>query len=160
MVIAEPKLFEPVIEKRFLGGFDYGRPLGYLIDEGGYDQVNPEVWPADKFQVFDHRNSQEILLVCFRQIMNFDEVIEGLDNLGCRPAAFPELLALGTRFKDDQRRWLIPALDSIWHKNSKERLVPMLCMLELKGQQSRRHLTVYNCFRKFPSETRFAAVKL
>lgn len=162
MVIApiKPLLLEPVIETKSLSGFDYGRPLGELIADGGFEQINPDIQIPGRFRIFGNRRSQEILLVCFRRIVTFDEAITGLDELACRPAALPELLALAARFKEEQRQAWIPALDSIWHKDSEARLLPLLCLMELKGQPGRRTLTSYNCLRKFPSETRFAAVKL
>ncbi|MDP3999759.1 MAG: hypothetical protein Q8P76_04215 [bacterium] len=156
----KPLALAPKIETLSLGGFDYGRPLGELIDDGGFEGIHPDIKIPGRFRIFGNRCSQEVQLVCFDRILTFDEAIAGLDNLACRPAALPEQLALAVKFKEAYQQGWIPALDSIWHKSSEERLVPLLCVMELKGKPSQRTLTPYNCLRRFPSATRFAAVKL
>lgn len=150
----------PKIETLSLAGFDYGRPLGELIEDGAFEGIHPDIKIPGRFRIFENRHSQEIQLVCFDRILTFDEAMAELDNLACRPAALPEQLALATKFQEASRQGWIPALDSLWHKSSEERLVPLLCVMDAKDKPSQRTLTTYNCLRKFPSATRFAAVKL
>ena len=68
----------------------------------------------------------DIQLVNFNKNMSSEDVLKELDKMGLRPAELPELLVLGTKYPNEQKRYPIIALGSVWRDLDGDCYVPFL----------------------------------
>lgn len=101
---------------------DYTLTLEKMIAAGNYDWKGEGV-TSDKFPINKRKNGNvTINLVHFDREIKPDDAIARLDEMGLRPAEFPELLALGAKLPNLQRDFPIIAMGSVLF----DRFVPYL----------------------------------
>jgi len=135
---------EPAVPDIYRIAVDWNRTLAQMIGAGNYDWVNsnitqenfPLIAPSAEASGPDagpYRTSAgngsaetEAVLVRYGKRMTTMAVEADLDRRGLRPATCAELLALGEKHPDLQRRFLIVALGSFWVGPGGYRGVPYL----------------------------------
>ncbi len=105
---------------------NYEQSLQQMIKAGNYDWVNNNI-TAEHFPV-EGKDKQEltITLFHFNKPMTSDEIKNEMEKQDFRPAKVEELLALGEKYPELQKKFLIAALDSVWQDPNGSRLVPYL----------------------------------
>lgn len=105
---------------------DYSKPLPEMIATGRYDWTNSDItsghFPAKGSGVAELK----LELVHLGKAASTDEVLRYLDEQGYRPATLPELLAFGAKFPEEQRKYPVVALASVWRRSDGSRDVPYL----------------------------------
>lgn len=152
--IARLLVSDRVVSARYSVTVNYGIPLAAMIAGGRFDKKNSDI-TAQNFPIHGSgMSSIEITLFYFMCVMNTDAVLAEMDRCGYRPAALPELLALGAAQPELQRRFPIIALGSVWDHRDDNRDVVFL-----DGNYARRSLNLRwyeGCWDNF---CRFAAVR-
>ena len=122
---------------------DYTRTLADMINAGKYDYANKDIveknFPIQRpseseavtgggpFRTAPAQNKNiELFLVHLNKVAKTSEVLAHMDKLGLRPARIEPLLALGEKFPNIQRDYLLVALGSVWVRSSGFRDVPGL----------------------------------
>ena len=105
---------------------NYARPLMEMIRAGKYDYVNSDII-AKHFPV----KGKDILpveleLVHLNKYISSDDAIAEIKQRGFRPAKIEELLAFGEKYPEEQRKYPIVALGSVWRSWRGIRDVPYL----------------------------------
>lgn len=85
-----------------------------------------------------------------------EEVLVEMDRCGLRPALFEELLAFAKAHPDEQRKYPIVVLGSVWVRPDGNRLVA--CLNEYDGRR-RLHLRLFWCGGDWVGGCRFLAVR-
>ena len=97
---------------------NYCLSLKNTISAGKYDSVDPDI--NDKnFPIERHGHEEvEAKLVRFNRNIGSEDAIKELDKMkpSLRPANLAELLAFGAKFPDEQRKYPIVALGSVWRR--------------------------------------------
>ena len=106
---------------------NYGLSLPTMIHLGHYDWVNPDI----NYQNFPVNPSRpggelEIYLVHFKESVESGDVIQEIDKTDLRLAELPELLAIGAQHQDEQRKYPIVCLGSVWKNQNGIWRVPCL----------------------------------
>ncbi len=133
---------------------DYNQSLAEMIVRGKYDWVNFDI--SEKHFPVARRGTDELelQLVHLNRAVSSDEVLRELEKLGLRPATLPELLAFGAAYKEEQRKYPIVALGSVWLGGFGRRDVAYLC-----GGASERYLDLDWFGHDWGLGWRFAAVR-
>jgi hypothetical protein len=145
--------------KANLAGFftvtvDYDRRLERIIEDGRYDWTNPHI-SSKNFPIEGKgKIDLKIELAHFSRVMESDEVLQELNSQALRPATLPELLAFGASHPDQQRRFPIVALASIWRDGRGRRLVAYLTSID-----SERNLYLIPLAGGWHTNYHFAAVR-
>lgn len=134
---------------------NYDLRLDAAIKEGKYEWVNEifteKGFPATRKGVVE----LDIVLVNLNRDISPDDAINELDKLGFRPAELRELLALGAKYPDEQRKYTIIASGSAFHYPDGARVVPYLW-----GLDGERDLDSYwSGIPRSSDTTRFAGVR-
>ena len=133
---------------------NYARPLMEMIRAGKYDYVNSDII-AKHFPV----KGKDILpveleLVHLNKYISSDDAIAEIKQRGFRPAKIEELLAFGEKYPEEQRKYPIVTLGSVWQHWYGGRSVPYLYR-----HDGRRGLDL-NCFEYVWNEDcRFLVVR-
>jgi hypothetical protein len=105
---------------------DYTKSLADMIKAGGYDWKNSDI-TADHFPVVGSGQAEVGLeLVHYGKNMSTEDVLADLDKRSLRPATLAELLAFGAKYPDEQRKYPIIALGSVWADWGGDRYVAYL----------------------------------
>ncbi len=133
---------------------NYKTKLSALIKQGNYDYVNSEItdenFPTDK----KGKTELEVELFDLDTRKSTDAVLALMDKAGLRPATMVELLSFGAQYPDEQRRYPIVALGSVWTDRDGYRYVGYLW-----GHPGYRHLYLYWLDLDWPAYYRFLAVR-
>lgn len=94
---------------------NYDLRLEAAVKAGKYDWVDGYI--SDKHFPSKRSGLAEIgiQLVHFNKVMSSKDILKELDEMGLRPAELSELLAFGAKYPDEQRKYPIVALGSVWH---------------------------------------------
>ena len=133
----------------------YIQSLKAMIESGHYDWVNGDV--TEKHFPLPRQSGTEELdveLVHFNRPISSDDALHELDRMGFRAATLPELLAFGSKYPEEQRKYPIVALGSVWRDDFGDRRVA-----DLYGLASGRSLHLYWCEDDWNSDCRFLAVR-
>jgi hypothetical protein len=110
----EPHLIE---DGRYQITVDYSRTLEAMIAAEKYDYVNSSI-NSTNFPIDQSKSGTETLEAVIVHLDQYVEdtetVLKLMDKKGLRPATLPELLALGEKYQELQRKYLIYALGSRW----------------------------------------------
>ena len=106
---------------------DYSRSLAEMIKAGHYDWVNSDI--TDKHFPVKGSGKTKLVpeIIHYNKYMSSDAVIQDLDQRGLRPATLAELLAYGEKNPDEQHKYPIVALGSVWRFWLSSRDVACLC---------------------------------
>ncbi len=105
---------------------DYTRPFADMIRDGKYGWVNSDI-TEKHFPINQRQNGEvEMKVFHFNRVMGSDEAIREIDKEGYRPAELPEGLAYAKANPDEQRKYPIAILGSVWHYWRGHRHVPCL----------------------------------
>ncbi|MEK7651724.1 MAG: hypothetical protein AAB351_00730 [Patescibacteria group bacterium] len=143
-----------LLTNTFLVLINYGRNLADMIKAGNYRYVNENI--TEKNFPFTRKGevSTEIVLVHFDREMESDVVLVELDKLGLRAAILPESLAFGETHPEEQRKFPIICLGSLWTSADGDRRVPYL-----DGWGGGRELNLDFFEDRWDGRCRFAAVR-
>lgn len=102
------------ISNLFKIAVNYCMSLKDMISAGKYDGVNSDI--NDKnFPTEKHGHEEvETRLIHFDRNISTENAIKELDKMDLRPANLAELLAFGAKYPDEQRKFPIVALGSVW----------------------------------------------
>ena len=133
---------------------DYDKTVESLVKAGKYDYANSDI-TAQHFSTQRSGIVQiELHLLHFNRSISSDDVIKEMDKLGLRPAKPHELLTFGIQYPDEQRKYPIVALGSVWRRFDGDR-----CVLGLWGDSGDRDLGLPWWDGDWRSDYRFAAVR-
>lgn len=105
---------------------DYTKTVEQMVEAGTYDWKNKDI-NSENFPVNRRESGKvEVHLIHFNRFISSDDATKELDRMGFRPAELPELLALGAKQPDEQRKYPIVVLGSAWQHPLGFRLVPAL----------------------------------
>lgn len=133
---------------------DYNMTVEEMVAAGCYDRKN---WDIDSknFKVEGRgRIEVDLELVHFGRVMSSDEVLKELYQKGLRPAKLEELLAFGAKYPDEQRKYPVVALGSVWRLWNGDRRIP-----SLGGNAGSRGLDLIRLDGVWDVFCRFAAVR-
>ncbi|MDP3729578.1 MAG: hypothetical protein Q8R26_02410 [bacterium] len=106
---------------------NYDLSVESLVEHGKYDDKDGYI-TSDSFQTSRKGEANLSLeLVHFNRALTSEEVHRELAKQGRRPAELRELLSFGIKYPDEQRKYLIVALGSVWLVLGEYRTVPYLC---------------------------------
>lgn len=132
---------------------DYTQPLADLIKDCKFDWVNDNI-TEKHFLIIKHSNGEvEMKLFHFNRTISSDQAIQEMDKEGYRPAELPELLAYAKNNPDEQRKYPIVILGSVWRRFG-DRRVPYLY-----SDSDKRDLNLYWYDNDWDSYYRFLAVR-
>lgn len=105
---------------------DYTQPLSELIKSCNFDWINSDI--TEKHFPTAKRPNQEVefKMFHFNRYITSDQVIQEMDEEEYRPAELPELLAYAKSNPDEQRKYPIVGLGSVWRNFRGSRYVPCL----------------------------------
>ena len=133
---------------------DYNRSLVEMVKTGRYDWVNHNI-TAEHFPVKDEGNQElTITLFHFNRSIASGEVFSEMEKQDFRPAKIEELLALGEKYPELQKKFHIVALGSVWRNPNGYRRVPVLSWDGVK-----RSLGLSWLGRDWSASWRFAALR-
>jgi hypothetical protein len=114
---------------------DYTRSLAEMIKAGAYDWVNSDITESH-FPV-QGQGKQELVpeIIHYGKFMSSDDIVKDLDKRGLRRGTVHELCSYGEKFPDEQRKYPIVALGSVWRGRGGDR-----CVACLYGDDSKREL--------------------
>lgn len=93
---------------------DYAMSLEEMVKAGRYDWFDNDV-NAEHFPISGQsKASDDLILIHFNRPISSEDVLKELDRQGFRVAILPELLAFGATYPDEQRKYPIVALGSVW----------------------------------------------
>ena len=95
---------------------DYAMSVEEMVTAGRYDRVNSDI-SSEHFPHDRGRGRSEVgaeLVHLNRYFASGDEVLRELDRRGYRPANLAEGLAFGAAYPDEQRKYPIAILGSVW----------------------------------------------
>ncbi len=105
---------------------DYTQTVEEMVQAGKYDWKNSDI-SSKNFPVKRREPGKvEVHLIHFNRAISSDDAIKELDRMGFRLAELPELLALGAQHPDEQKKYPIIALGSVWQDPGGDRDVPYL----------------------------------
>ena len=105
---------------------DYSRSLKEMIQAGNYDWVNSDI-NDDHFPIKgEGKVETDTTLFHHGKDASIETILAEMDKQGLRPATLPELLAFGEADPEEQRKYPIIALGSVWQRPRGRRLVAYL----------------------------------
>lgn len=113
-------------ENLFLVSINYDLSVEAMVRAGDYDYQNSDITERNFPSEEKGTRELELHLVHFNRVMSSDDVKRELAKLGLRPATLKELLAFGALYKEEQRKYPIVALGSVWQYWDGNRDVPYL----------------------------------
>lgn len=116
---------------------DYAKTVEEMVAAGKYDWKNRDITSKNFPVKAGESGPVEVYLIHFDRRMSSDDAIKEMDRMGFRPAELPYLLAFGAKNPDEQRKYPILALGSVWRYSYGRRFVP-----ELWSGGSGRHLSL------------------
>ncbi len=133
---------------------DYTRPFADMIRDGKYGWVNSDI--TEKHFPINQRPNGDVKMKAFHfnQAMESDQVISEMAKQGYRPAELPEALAYAKANPDEQRKYPIVILGSVWRDWDGSRIVPYL-----DEWDGKRKLHLVWCGGRWSSSVRFLAVR-
>ena len=139
---------------------DYTQPLRHLIDDNHFDYVNSDI--TEKHFPINKRSNDKVEMKVFSteelvgktKTVTSEEVERALDQKGYRTAELPEALAYAKANPDEQRKYPIVILGSVWRLWYGDRGVPYLW-----GHSGGRSLGLDWCGLRWVSVYRFLAVR-
>lgn len=110
----------------FTATVDYGKRLSAVIKAGKYDWVNSDITEKN-FPATREEGTEEVAfeLVHFNRVISSDGALAEMYKVGLRPATLEELLAFGAKYPEEQRKYPVVALGSVW-RHLNDRHVPIL----------------------------------
>ena len=133
---------------------NYDLRLDFAIRDGQYDWehdlINDENFPITRKGTAE----LDIVLVHLDINVSSEEAIKELDKAGYRPAELQEFLAFGAKYPDEQRKYPIVALGSVWRYLDGRRFVPCLW-----GNGGKRGLNLRLFAGEWNAVYRFAGVR-
>ncbi|MDP3729825.1 MAG: hypothetical protein Q8R26_03740 [bacterium] len=104
----------PSKEGSFPTKVNYDLSVESLVEHGRYDWKNRDII-SDSFRTGRKGEANLSLeLVHLNQEITSEEVLKELDKRGLRPAELHELLSFGIKYPEEQRKYPIVALGSVW----------------------------------------------
>lgn len=109
---------EPTVSS-FVVNVDYSISLEQMIVAGNYcwanTNINDNHFPVSKpNDCLSNKAEITIELVHLNKRVSSDDAITELKKRGLRPATIPELLAFGAKYPNEQKKYPIVALGSVW----------------------------------------------
>lgn len=132
---------------------NYDLKVETMVKEGRYDWKNDDINDKNFPSKRTGQKEIELKLFHFNKAMASEDVIKEMDKQGYRPAELPELLALGAKHPDEQKKYPIIALGSVWQDWDGGRYV---AYLRLGGSERKLGLGCYGI--DWGEGCRFAAV--
>ena len=133
---------------------NYDLHLEAAIKSGNYGWTNSDITNKNFLTKRTGQHKVEIKLFHFNKTMTSEEVIQEMDKQGYRPVELPELLAFGAKYPDEQKKYPIVGLGSVWRYWGGYRDVPCL------GRRVGGRDLLLDCFGGMWGEScRFAAVR-
>ncbi|MDP3999764.1 MAG: hypothetical protein Q8P76_04240 [bacterium] len=107
---------------------DYTRPLANMLKEDGqFDWVHSDITEKN-FPITKRPNGEaDLKMFHFNRDISSDQVIQEMNKEGYRPAELPEGLAHAKANPDEQRKYPIVILGSVWRDFLGRRFVPYRC---------------------------------
>lgn len=133
---------------------DYDLSLDVAIKNGEYDYVNDNITEKNFPTTRKGTAGLYIELVHLDRAVSSEEAIKELDKRGLRPAELHELLAFGAKYPDEQKKYPIVALGSLWWPWDGVRSVPSLWSGDGKRSLSPPHFD-----NDWSASSRFAGVR-
>lgn len=96
------------------------------IEAGKYQAVNTDITGKNFPSTRSGHADLEIVLVRFDHRMKSEDVLHELGREGLRAAELPELLAFGAEHPEEQRKFSVVGLGSMWKDRKGYRNVPCL----------------------------------
>ena len=133
---------------------NYDLRVEAAVREGKYDWSNTDI--NDKNFKTSHTGQKEVemKLFHFNRYVESEEAIREMKKEGYRPAELHELLAFGAKYPDEQRKYPIVALGSVWRYWDGYRHVPYLWR-----DGSERNLNLNYFVLRWLGHYRFLAVR-
>jgi len=138
---------------------DYNVSLEKLIKDGNYSWINEHI-TSKNFPTKNNSTSKLIMkLIEFTGFITEEEILYSLNQLGCRPAEIYELISLGLKYPDIQRKILIVSIGSKWkNPDLNQIVVPIL------GTQNQKRILslemIASVLMPLSSRRRFATIAL
>lgn len=106
---------------------NYDLSVESLVAQGKYDWKNADINSKHFQTIRKGEATLNLELVHLNQVLTSEEVLKELDKRGLRSAELHELLSFGAQYPEEQRKYPIVALGSVWQSQwSGDRLVPCL----------------------------------
>lgn len=102
------------MENTFPITVDYSKTLAEMIAAGKYDYANLNI-TSKRFPAKDSGKKELVpAILHYAKPMSSEDVIREMDKRGLRPATIHELCVYGEKYPDEQRKYPIVALGSVW----------------------------------------------
>ena len=113
---------------------NYDLSVEDMVKLGKYDWTNSDI-TSEHFPVTRQGKSEvEVELVHFDRVMSSNDVLRELDKQGYRPADLRELLDFGAAYPEEQRKYPIAALGSVWQlPNGRRRVADLVGSAGYRG---------------------------
>ena len=134
---------------------NYDLSVESLVAQGKYDWKSSYITSKNFSTTRKGEATLNLELVPLNQVLTSEEVIAELKKQGLRPAELHELLAFGAKYPDEQKKYLIVALGSVWRDWSGDRGVAYLY-----GGCDERGLSLHFFVRRWSVYRRFLAVRI
>ncbi|HEY7829401.1 MAG TPA: hypothetical protein VIC06_02405 [Solirubrobacteraceae bacterium] len=103
----------PTVPVVFPLAIDHVRSLAELVAAGNYDYVNPNI-TEENFPMVASEVVVQVALVHLDNIVESDDVLGELEQMGLRPGTMRELAHFGEQYPKVQRQFPVAALGSVW----------------------------------------------
>ena len=133
---------------------NYDLSVESLVAQGKYDWKSSYITSKNFSTTRKGEATLNLELVPLNQVLTSEEVIAELKKQGLRPAELHELLAFGAKYPDEQRKYPIVALGSVWRYWDGYRHVPYLWR-----DGSERNLNLNYFVLRWLGHYRFLAVR-
>lgn len=105
---------------------DYTQSLAGMIEAGKYDWKNTDITSENFPIVGTGKMEVELKLIHLKKAMTTKQIEEHLEKLGLVSAKIEHLLAFGEKYSEEQRKFPIVALGSVWVRPGGSRFVSCL----------------------------------
>lgn len=133
---------------------NYDLSVGSLVAHGKYDWKSNNITSKNFPTTRKGEVDLTIELVHFNKVLTTEEVIAELNKKGLRPAKLHELLSFGEKYPEEQGKYPVIALGSVWQYRRARWLVPYL-----HGDVYVRILGLVYFGHKWDAHSRFLAVR-
>ena len=134
---------------------NYDKSVEDLIKLGKYDWKNNDINSTNFPSTQTGKEKVEVELLGFDEPISSEKAIKYMESIGLRPLNLTELLHLGIKYPDLQRKYLIIALGSTWRHPHGSLGVPCLRRFDLD-----RYLYLLRFGGDWYPGWRFAAVRM
>ena len=118
--------FQKKADNVFKVTVNYDLSVEFLVANGKYSWVNNDITSKNFPTTRKGEVTLSLELVHLNQVLTSEEVLKELDKRGLRPAELHELLSFGAQYPEEQRKYPIVALGSVWQHWHDYRYVPYL----------------------------------